>query len=179
MSSEETGLKLKPGFGLYLAIGAAIAGSAVAAVLVPVFIAIAMSIIKLFKTGSASSEIDFPFLTGAFYAGFTFVFSLIPNYLGMCAVMYAALSRKTGPLYYSKNDFSMAGALYGILILVLSVCLMETSFKKGLIEGLFNSFIFLWLLPAAAFSGILNFQIAAAKIRRALFENSQVKIDDK
>ncbi len=179
MSSESPRRSFKSGFGIYLAIGGAVAGSAIAAVLAPVFVAIAVSVIGLFKTGLAgiSAGLGVFLLTGLFFAFFTFAFSLIPNFLGMCAIMNAALSRKSGPLYYSRNKFLLAGAAYGLFILFLSVCFMGAYFNKGGIGALFKNLLFFWLIPAAAISGILNFKIAAVMMNSALHENPKVKID--
>lgn len=179
MSSETAVQKFKPGFGAFLAFGAAAAGSALAAVITPLVFAALMSITAALKSDHGSFENAFAvlFITGGFVAFFTFIFSFAPNFMGMCAIINAALSRKSGPLYYSGNKFLLAGAGYGLFVLFLSVCFMGAYTNKGGIGELFKSSLFFSLIPAAAFSGILNFKIASGIVRSALNENPKVKID--
>jgi hypothetical protein len=179
MSSESQNKPVKPGFGIFLAGGAAAAGSALAAIIAPICVAIALGISETLKGNLAGwgAALVVLFFPGVFIGFFTFVCSLVPNWIGMSVIISRELRSVRNPISLQGREFSAAGAAYGMAVLALSLLIMEV--KWGEKSGGSYDLSFIGLLPAAMISGVLTFRIAKAMIKSARSENFTVQINDK
>lgn len=171
--------KLRNGFIIFIAAGAALASTLMAAALTSVAMPIVLFVASLFKKGLTADTIAAPFVGffffGVYAAFFCFKFSLIPNLIALAAILRWSNTPAKSDNFLCVKFLNLWSGLYGVGIFIVSYLIfidgepIKAVARKPDVFTLESPiWLFLLLLPVAAVSGMIAIKILSAMYGSAL-----------